>query len=169
MELTPGSDVALFRALHLATRQVTVGVERHLQSAAGISLSEYEILSALVTSPDQRARPREIGDMLGWEKSRTSHQITRMEKRGLLRRIDCDADLRGTWVTLTDAGARAALVAEPAYVEAIGSELSHVATQEERAAIANQLIEIGRDAAPESCQGEVAALEASLRPAASTT
>ncbi|WP_291377860.1 MarR family winged helix-turn-helix transcriptional regulator [Demequina sp.] len=162
MSATPGIDVTLFRALHLATRQVTAGVEQRLQDAAGVSLPEYEILSALATSPLQRARPREIGEMLAWEKSRTSHQITRMEKRGLLKRVDCDADMRGTWVTLTTVGARAVRAAQPAYVSAVAAQLSHMVSVDERTSLAQQLVAIGRAAGPATCLNEVAALEASL-------
>jgi len=159
---TRSIDVTLFRALHLATRQVTTGVEQQLQEAAGGSLPEFEILSALAQLPDHRARPREIGDMLAWEKSRTSHQVTRMQKRGLLERFECDADMRGTWVVLSPAGARAALAAESAYVAAIEAQLGPLASSADRESLAQQLLAIGRDASPATCQGEVAALESSL-------
>jgi len=162
MSATPSIEVTLFRALHLATRQVTAGVEQQLQEAAGVSLPEFQILNALSTSPEHRARPREIGDMLGWEKSRTSHQVTRMQKRGLLERFECDADMRGTWVVLTPAGAQAALVAEPAYVAAIEEQLGAFAPAHDRESLARQLLEIGRDVSAATCQGEVAALESSL-------
>ncbi len=162
MSDTPSIDVTLFRALHLATRQVTAGVEQQLHAAAGVSLPEFEILSALATLPDQRARPREIGEMLAWEKSRTSHQVTRMQKRGLLERFECDADMRGTWVVLTPAGAQAARMAEPAYVAAIEAHLGGVAPLAGRESLAHQLLDIGRDANPLTCQGEVLALENSL-------
>ncbi len=162
MSDAPRLDVTLFRALHLATRQVTAGVSQQLQTAAGVSLPEYEILTTLAQSPENRARPREIGDMLAWEKSRTSHQVTRMEKRGLLKRIDCDADLRGTWVSLTVAGAEAVRAAEPAYIAAIVAQLGDIAPVHQRELLAQQLVAIGRSASPTTCQGEVAALEASL-------
>lgn len=156
--------MTLFRALNLATRQVTAAVEQQLQAAAGVSLPEYEILSALMRSPEHRARPRELGDMLAWEKSRTSHQVTRMEKRGLLERLGCDADMRGTWVILTPEGARAVQAAEPAYVAAIEAQLGDVAPPSERESLAHQLLAIGREASPMACQGEVAALAESLDP-----
>ncbi len=162
MSATPSIDVTLFRALHLATRQVTAGVEQELQEAAGVSLPEFQILNALSTSPEYRARPREIGDMLGWEKSRTSHQVTRMEKRGLLERFECSADMRGTWVVLTPAGAQAALAAEPAYVAAVEEQLGAFAPAEDRESLARQLLELGREASSTTCQGEVAVLESSL-------
>lgn len=162
MSATRSIDVALFRALHLATRHVTAEVEQRLQAAAGVSLPEFEILSTLAAVPEHRARPREIGDMLAWEKSRTSHQVTRMQNRGLLERFECDADMRGTWVALTQAGVRAARAAEPAYVAAIEAHLGPLASSKDRESLARQLLAIGRDASPASCQGEVAALESSL-------
>lgn len=162
MSAPSGIDVTLFRALQLATRQVTAAVEQQLQAVAAVSLPEFEILSALMRSEGRRARPREIGEMLGWEKSRTSHQITRMQNRGLLQRVDCDADMRGTWVELTVAGAQAAAAAQPAYVAAVESHLRAAATADEMEHLAHQLVAIGREAGPSTCQGEVAALESSL-------
>ncbi len=164
MSAIPSIDVTLFRALHLATRQVTAEVEQQLQEAAGVSLPEFHILNALSMSPEHRARPREIGDMLGWEKSRTSHQVTRMQKRGLLERFECAADMRGTWVVLTPAGAQATLAAEPAYVAAIEEQLGSFAPSKDRESLARQLLEIGRGANPAVCQGEVAVLESALNP-----
>lgn len=163
MSAPSGIEVTLFRALQLATRQVTAAVEQQLQQVAAVSLPEFEILSALTRSDGRRARPREIGEMLGWEKSRTSHQITRMQNRGLLRRIDCDADMRGTWVELTSAGAQAAAAALPAYVAAVESYVGPAATPNQKEQLARQLVEIGRKAGPSTCQGEVAALESSLK------
>jgi DNA-binding MarR family transcriptional regulator len=155
-------DVTLFRALHLATRQVTAAVEQELQVSAGVSLPDFEILSALARSRGRRARPREIGDMLGWEKSRTSHQVTRMVKRGLLERVSCEVDMRGTWVTLTSAGARAVNAAESAYVSAIETHLGAVVSHEQKQHLAHQLLHISREANASTCQAEVAALESTL-------
>src|SRR5680860_1203638 len=63
MSATPSIDVTLFRALHLATRQVTAGVEQQLQEAAGVSLPEFQILNALSMSPISRGRARCSGDV----------------------------------------------------------------------------------------------------------
>lgn len=157
-----GIDVTIFRALHLVTRQVIAGIERHLQAVAGVSFPEYQILNAVETSLGRRARPREIGEILAWEKSRTSHQVARMEKRGLLERTDCPADMRGTWIALTRAGARAVRAAKPAYVAAIEEHLGGGLTTQERRALAHHLVAIGRAAPTAACPSEVASLEESL-------
>jgi len=57
--------------------------------------------------------------MVGWERSRISHQVIRMEKRGLVAREECGEDARGSMVRLTDAGRTAIVAAAPAHVAAV--------------------------------------------------
>jgi DNA-binding MarR family transcriptional regulator len=63
----------------------------------------------LVMVAQASLRARELAETLSWEKSRVSHQVTRMEKRQLVERRECDTDLRGSWVGLTADGKRAVL------------------------------------------------------------
>ena len=157
-----GLDITLFRALTLVARQLTVVVEQRLQADAGISLPEFEILSALAAAPDRRARAGALGQMLAWEKSRISHQVGRMERKGLIERFSCDDDLRGTWVGLTEDGSIAIASATPAYDAAIQAQLGEVASTEAGASLARRVLAIGTTVTPASCQGEVASLLTSL-------
>lgn len=159
---TGGLDITLFRAFTLVARQLTVVVEHRLQSEAGISLPEFEILSALGAAPDNRARAGALGQMLAWEKSRISHQVGRMERKGLIERFSCTDDLRGTWVGLTDAGAAAITSATPAYEAAVGAQLGGLASTDAGASLARDLLDIGSHLSDASCQGEVAQMVASL-------
>lgn len=159
---TDGLDITLFRALTLVARQLTVVVEQRLQAEAGISLPEFEILSALAAAPDRRARAGALGQMLAWEKSRISHQVGRMERKGLIERFSCVDDLRGTWVGLTDAGAGAIASATPAYDAAIRAQLGTLAATDAGANLAREVLDIGAHVSPDSCQGEVTLLVASL-------
>ncbi len=102
---------ALWRSFALMSRQLWNRVEQRLQADAGISAADFEILHALSTAENKRVRVGSLGDMLMWEKSRISHQVSRMEKRGLVERVVCEEDLRGTWVGLTAEGTQ---VLEPA-------------------------------------------------------
>ena len=63
----------------------------------------------LFDAPDRRLRPGALGEAIGWEKSRLSHQLARMAARGLVERAECDTDGRGTWVVLTREGRRTLL------------------------------------------------------------
>ncbi len=86
-------------------------LEKQLQQDAGISSPDYAVLLTLFEAEGKQLRARELGELLLWEKSRVSHQVSRMEKRGLVERTQCDTDARGTWIGLTAAGKRATLKA----------------------------------------------------------
>jgi DNA-binding MarR family transcriptional regulator len=53
------------------------------------------------------------------EKSRLSHQITRMEKAGLVRRESCEGDRRGQFAVLTDRGWETIRKVAPDHVELV--------------------------------------------------
>jgi len=95
-------------------RGLASGMERQLADA-GSSGAEYQVLVTLVEAGGQ-ARPRDIGSQLGWDRSRVSHQLRRMEQRGLVIRTDVDDDARGTLVSLTAEGRLALRAAAPGHV-----------------------------------------------------
>jgi DNA-binding MarR family transcriptional regulator len=80
-------------------------------------------------------RARDLGLAVGWERSRLSHQVSRMEKRGLLVRENCDEDARGSMVRLTDAGRAAIVAAAPSHVEAVRRYFFDVLTQDDLQAL----------------------------------
>lgn len=89
---------------------------RALQQRSGLSHADYAVLVALSESPEGRLRAYEVVSALEWEKSRLSHQLRRMEDRGLLERQDCETDRRGAFVVLTPAGRAAIEAAAPSHV-----------------------------------------------------
>jgi DNA-binding MarR family transcriptional regulator len=94
-------------------------LNRELQQDSGLTLPEYEVLVQLSETPRHRLRPFQICDALNWEQSRLSHQLTRMERRGLISRQDCEADGRGAFIELTAAGADAIGAAAARHVAAV--------------------------------------------------
>ena len=54
-----------------------------------------------------------------WEQSRLSHQLTRMQRRGLVVREECPGDGRGAFVMLTPAGWAAIRAAAPPHVDMV--------------------------------------------------
>ncbi len=82
-------------------------LHRRLLEASGVSLPDFEVLTALVESTEARLRAFELGTGLHWEKSRLSHHLRRMENRGLIDRVVCESDGRGLWVSLTATGREA--------------------------------------------------------------
>ena len=85
----------------------------------GLNGRDYEILVELSEAPEQRLRMTDLADATSQSRSRLSHQITRMEKRGLVRRDDCEGDKRGTFAVLTKAGFEAIERVAPHHVEQV--------------------------------------------------
>ncbi|MFI1968859.1 MarR family transcriptional regulator [Streptomyces cinnamoneus] len=78
-------------------------LERDLQPF-GLTNNDYEILVNLSESEDHRMRMSDLATATLQSKSRLSHQITRMENAGLVRRENCESDRRGLFAVLTDHG-----------------------------------------------------------------
>lgn len=112
-------------------RQLDVALERQLQRDGDISAAEYSVLITLFEAEDRQLRARDLAMTLAWEKSRVSHQVSRMEKRGLVGRRECDTDARGTWITLTADGKRAVLGAMREHSATIRSYFFDVVTPAE--------------------------------------
>jgi DNA-binding MarR family transcriptional regulator len=112
-------EIEVWRTFYSMRRQLDRALDRQLQEDSSVSTSEYEILLTLHNVPEHRLRLKEIAAAVGWEKSRVSHQVTRMERRGLIARAECDTDARGSWIVLTADGRRATLGAMRGHVAAI--------------------------------------------------
>jgi DNA-binding MarR family transcriptional regulator len=83
----------------------------------GLNSHDYEILVELSEAPDHRMRMTELADATSQSRSRLSHQISRMENRGLVRRDNCEGDKRGTFAVLTTDGMAAIERVAPDHVE----------------------------------------------------
>lgn len=105
-----------FQTMHI---QLDARLRADLVRGAGMSDADYGVLVHLSEAEDRRLRARELARELQWEKSRLSHQISRMEKRGMVRREECPTDARGAYVVLTDAGFDAISDAAPQHVDAV--------------------------------------------------
>ena len=103
------AEWALWRGFLTMHRDLMRELDGRLQRDAGISQADYSVMLTLFDAPERRLRPGALGEALGWEKSRLSHQLARMAARGLVERAECDTDGRGTWVVLTRDGRRTLL------------------------------------------------------------
>ncbi|MDJ1370894.1 MarR family transcriptional regulator [Gulosibacter molinativorax] len=89
------------------TGRLTTLLGSRLQSTSSISVADYEVMLALSEAPEARFRSSELASQMGWERSRLSHHLGRMEKRGLIQRVACADDSRGSEILLTPEGADA--------------------------------------------------------------
>ena len=67
-------------------RQLEARLARELSSGAGLSMQDYDVLSALTGVGDQRWRAKDLATHLLWSPSRLSHHVDRMQRRELTKR-----------------------------------------------------------------------------------
>lgn len=109
----------LWRLMLAGFNKISRTIDDRLQEGSDISSSEFSVLVTLSEAEDRTLRLRELCDELGWDRSRASHQVTRMKKRGLLTKSKCPGDARGVLVTLTDQGMAHLEEAVPDHVETV--------------------------------------------------
>lgn len=105
-----------WRALQFMQLRLSGRLAADVGATSELSYPDYLVLVALSDQPDGRARLFQLAEVLGWEKSRLSHQVARMSRRGLVRKERCDDDRRGAFVVVTEPGREAIEAAAPHHV-----------------------------------------------------
>jgi DNA-binding MarR family transcriptional regulator len=153
--LDPREDKAwrVFLSMQIQLRRL---LGRELQDETGLSEADYIVLVHLSEAPDGRLRPVELGRVAGWEKSRLSHHLTRMERRGLVERETCPTDNRGAFVTLTASGRSAIEAAAPFHVEQVRRWFLSALTPDQLEALTaiSEAVLAGLDATDLGCGAE---------------
>ncbi len=80
-------------------------VARDLHAESGLSDADFTVLAHLASTPGSAGRSTRCAEAIGWGTDRLSHQVRRLEDRGLVRREPAaGGDGRASLVVLTDAG-----------------------------------------------------------------
>ncbi|MFD4511100.1 MarR family winged helix-turn-helix transcriptional regulator [Streptomyces sp. NPDC058457] len=96
-------------------------LEAQLQRDADLTQFGYGILSALSEAPDRAMRMTDLACMAHGSRSRLSHHVASLERRGWVRRERAAEDGRGNNAVLTDAGYAKVVAAAPGHVAAVRS------------------------------------------------
>ncbi len=99
--------------------RLQTAMHRQLQQDCELSLPDYDVLVALSEGGAQRMN--ELGEVLGWEQSRVSHQVRRMRGRGLVARHGSNDDRRGATVESDGRGRAVLEAAAPGHVRLVRS------------------------------------------------
>lgn len=116
--LSAEQEAAWFAYMRVALR-LDYELNRQLQQDSDLSLADYDVLNALADSPGGRMQVTRLGIRIGWELSRVSHRLRRMEERALVRRERSTTDGRATDAVLTTAGKKALVAANPGHIELV--------------------------------------------------
>jgi DNA-binding MarR family transcriptional regulator len=109
-------EARIWQSYRDVRRELQAAFHLQLSRQEGISAADYAVMVPLSDAPDGQLRTKDLGAALGWDRSRTSHQVTRMVKRGLVARDLYEDDARGSIVRLTPAGRAAIERAAPNHV-----------------------------------------------------
>ena len=93
-----------WRAFHKIRIQLLPPLIKHLNEECGMSEAEYQVFIGLQSSENGQLKPSQLAEAIGWELGRLSHQVSRMESKGLLARQQCPVDARSCWIGATKKG-----------------------------------------------------------------
>ncbi|MQS99743.1 MarR family winged helix-turn-helix transcriptional regulator [Streptomyces jumonjinensis] len=113
-------------------------LEKDLQPF-GLTNNDYEILVNLSESAERRLRMSDLAAATLQSKSRLSHQITRMESAGLVRRENCESDRRGLYAVLTEHGMETMRKVAPHHVASVRKHFIDLMTPEALAELRESL------------------------------
>lgn len=117
------------RAYGILTREL----DGELTAEHGITLSDYEVLLFLASTPDRRLRMSELADSVLISQSGITRLVDRLTRRGLVRREPCSDDRRGLFAVLTHDGLAKLREASPTHLAGVRSRFLGRLSDEEQA------------------------------------
>ena len=129
-----------FLALMSMTMRLEPTLDSQLRRDAGLSHFEYSVLANLSEAEEGTRRMSELAWLSAGSLPRLSQVVTRLERRGLVRRTPDPTDGRYTLAVLTEAGREAVVAAAPGHV----AEVRRVVLDPLTRAQIRQLAAIGR-------------------------
>jgi DNA-binding MarR family transcriptional regulator len=142
-------ELATWRALMETTGDLRRILGAQLAEECGVSAADYQVLLALSEAEGHRLRSSELAASMDWERSRLSHQLARMDKRGLVAREACATDKRGAEVVLTAEGLTQFRACTMPHLRAVRKHFADALTPAQFAALADILGSLRRHLRPE--------------------
>ncbi len=127
------SELRVWHAFLLMGEDVLSRVGRDIAQATGLSGPEFGVLSRLSAIGKGEMRQQALARVMTWDKSRLSHQLTRMQQRGLVERRYVNGNT--VLVVLTRVGREKLEDARPIHAESVRRNLLSRLTPEQVATI----------------------------------
>jgi len=104
-----------WRTLAALHARIEDRLERALQKAHELSVSEYTVLDVLNRQDGFHLRMNQLSNAVVLSQSATTRLVTRLEDRGLLSRYLCPTDRRGIYTEVTEKGHELLALARPTH------------------------------------------------------
>lgn len=141
------TELATWRALLDTTGELRRVLGAELQETS-LSPADYQVLLALTEAHGKRMRSSELAGTIDWERSRLSHHLGRMERRGLIRRDPCATDSRGAEISPTADGLRIFRQATVPHMRSIERHFADALTPDQFAALREILTSLQNHLSP---------------------
>jgi DNA-binding MarR family transcriptional regulator len=120
-------ELAAWAGFLVTHRRVIAKLDEELEREHGLPLVSYEVLLYLADAPERSLRMGELADRLLLSRSGLTRLVDRLAARGLVERLSCDRDRRGTYARLTDEGLALFQEARPTHLRGVREHfLGHV-------------------------------------------
>jgi DNA-binding MarR family transcriptional regulator len=111
------SEARAWRSWLEVMRLLPNQLEDRLQERNELNLTDYQVLVELSEASDGQLRMTDLAKRTALSKSRLSHQVSRMERSGLIERAECPSDRRGQFAVITKSGWAMIRAAAPGHVD----------------------------------------------------
>jgi DNA-binding MarR family transcriptional regulator len=122
-------ELRVWHAFIFMNEDVLARVGRDIAQATELSGSEFGVLSRLASVGKGEMRQQALAGLMAWDKSRLSHQLTRMQERQLIERRHIDG--KTVLVVLTKLGREKLEAARPIHAASVRRNLLSRLTQEQ--------------------------------------
>lgn len=126
-------ELRVWHAFRLMNEDVLARVGQDIAQATGLSGPEFAVLSRLEAFGHGEMRQQELARVMGWDKSRLSHQLNRMERRSLVERRPGESKV--VLVVLTKLGREKLDRARPIHAHSVRKNLLNRISPEQTATI----------------------------------
>jgi DNA-binding MarR family transcriptional regulator len=123
-------ETHIWRSLLRLSDLLRFRIAADVRKVSDLSAADHSVLLHLAEADSGRMLQQDLASSMYWSKSRMSHQLARMEDRGLLARMP-DSNSRQIVVSITKEGRAVINTVTPAHAAAVRRHLLSHATAEE--------------------------------------
>jgi DNA-binding MarR family transcriptional regulator len=134
----------LLHAHHAVINQL----DRELMDEHGLSFGSYEVLLRLARAPDRSMRMSELAAVSLISPSGLTRRVDRMVADGLVERVSCPTDARGSFARITDQGYERLRRAAPTHLRGIREHFTGRLSKHQLAEIADALEAVATPPSP---------------------
>jgi DNA-binding MarR family transcriptional regulator len=118
---------------------VTRRLDEELRVEGGLTLAEYDALVQLADAEDGRLRMNQLADRVLLSRSGVTRLVDRLVADGLVGRVSCPSDARGSLAALTERGRDALRSASRTHLRGVERYFTSVLTDDDLVALRRAL------------------------------